>query len=223
MKVIKGLMTKDLLQLKSYKRTLIVFSLIFILTAISQEDVTQAGNMLVIMLTLGFGMFGMATFNYDEMAKADKYVLTFPVTRKEVVLSKYGFIGIATVLGSVLGMILATGFNFVVNGTVNILDILSIGMGSIFGISLVESLQIPCILKSGAEKGRIQMFIIVAIVALVLGGISVLLERFEPFGGSLSFFSVLEPFIPILLLLLSGVFYAISYKVSCHIYEKKEF
>lgn len=39
--------------------------------------------MITVMLILGFGMFGMATFNYDEQSKADGYILTFPVTKKK--------------------------------------------------------------------------------------------------------------------------------------------
>lgn len=37
MKIISGLITKDLLELKSYKKTLIVYILIFVLTGIAQE------------------------------------------------------------------------------------------------------------------------------------------------------------------------------------------
>ena len=87
MNVIKGLITKDILQLKTYKKTLIIFIVIFTLTSISGEG--GIGNMLAIMLTLGFGMFSMASFNYDELNKADRYILTLPLTKKEVVLSKY--------------------------------------------------------------------------------------------------------------------------------------
>ena len=57
MNSIKGLIIKDLSQLKSYKRTLIIFIAIFVLTGIAQENTKGIGNMLVIMLTLGFGMF----------------------------------------------------------------------------------------------------------------------------------------------------------------------
>ena len=64
MKIISGLITKDLLQLKSYRKTLIIFILIFVFTGIEQETTKGVGVMIAVMLTFGFGMFGMATFNF---------------------------------------------------------------------------------------------------------------------------------------------------------------
>lgn len=102
MSKIKGLIIKDLLQLKSYKRTLIVFIVIFIGLSITQE---HTRNVLAVMMTLGLGMFSIATFSYDEMAKADKYILTLPLTKKEVVLAKYVLVIASTVIGAILGVI----------------------------------------------------------------------------------------------------------------------
>ena len=102
MSKIKGLIIKDLLQLKSYKRTLIMFIVIFIGLSITQE---HTRNVLTVMMTLGLGMFSIATFSYDEMAKADKYILTLPLTKKEVVLAKYVLIITSTVIGAILGII----------------------------------------------------------------------------------------------------------------------
>ena len=79
MKIISGLITKDLLQLKSYRKTLIIFILIFVFTGIEQETTKGVGVMIAVMLTFGFGMFGMATFNYDEQSKTDRYILTFNI------------------------------------------------------------------------------------------------------------------------------------------------
>ena len=66
MNVIKGLLTKDLLQLRSYRKTLIIFIIIFIFTGISQEKKKGICVIVSFILTFGFGMFSMATFNYDE-------------------------------------------------------------------------------------------------------------------------------------------------------------
>ena len=102
MNVINGLITKDLLQLKSYRRTLIIYTLIFVLTGIAQETTKGVSVMVAVMLTLGFGMFGMATFNYDEQSKTDRYLLTFPLTKKEILLSKYILVILSTVIGAIV-------------------------------------------------------------------------------------------------------------------------
>ena len=62
---IKGLITKDLLQLKTYKRTLIVFIFVFVVSGMQQETMDGAMSMITIMLILVFGMVGIATFSYD--------------------------------------------------------------------------------------------------------------------------------------------------------------
>ena len=44
-------------------------------------------------------------------------------------------------------------------------------IGGIFGISFLQAVQIPSMYKWGAEKGRIQMFILVLIIVAILGGV----------------------------------------------------
>lgn len=74
----------------------------FVLTGIAQETTKGVSVMVAVMLTLGFGMFGMATFNYDEQSKTDRYLLTFPLTKKEILLSKYILVILSTVIGAIV-------------------------------------------------------------------------------------------------------------------------
>ena len=217
MNIIKGLMTKDLLQLKSYRKSLIVFIVLYFFIAISQSNIEGISAMLVVMLTLGFGMFSIATFNYDESSKADKYILTLPLTKKEVVLSKYAFCICSTLIGCIVGVILSFIITFIITKSMpNILDILSIGIGAIFGISVVEAIQIPCIYKWGAEKGRLNMFILVVLASLILGGISFVAFDITQVNNVIS---LIEKIIPIILLIAIFLVYFISYKVSCKVYS----
>lgn len=220
MNKIKGLIIKDLLQLKSYKRTLIVFIFVFVATSMAQENTR---NILIVMLTLGLGMFSIATFSYDEMAKADKYILTLPLTKKEVVLGKYLLVMVSTVLGAILGMLASSILSFIVVGEQpNILELIELAIGGIFGIGIVESIQIPFIYKYGAEKGRIQIFIAIAVVAFFLGGIVWLGEKYGiNLLDSLMVDAVFKV-IPIILLVAIAIIYFISYKISYRLYKKKE-
>lgn len=223
MNIVKGLITKDLLQLKSYRKTLIMFIIIFVSISISQETTKGIGGMLVIMLTLGLGMFAVTTFNYDESAKADKYILTLPLTRKEIVLSKYVLVICATTIGSIIGMIASGITTFAISKQMpNIEELLSFGLGAIFGIGIVESIQIPCIYKYGAEKGRLQIFIIAGIGALLIGGLFLIGEKLNlnlPISSILNF---INNFWALLLLLGIIITYYISFKISNSIYSKKE-
>ena len=223
----KGLITKDLLQLKSYPKTLIIFMIIFIFVSLEPKN-SSMDEILIIMMTLGLGMFGMATFSYDEMAKADKYILTFPLTKKEIVLSKYILAIALTILGAVLGMIMSLAVSIIMKKALpNIIDMISIALGGVFGISLVESIQIPCIYKMGAEKGRIYMFLITAIIAFLAGGIIFFGEKLSSNHILNSFLNIvnigLELFLPLILLVFIITIYYISFKISYKIYLKKEF
>ena len=221
MNVIKGLITKDILQLKSYKRTLIVFIIIFTITSISGES--GIGNILAIMLTVGFGMFSMASFNYDETTKADRYILTLPLTKKEIVLSKYILVIGSTIIGSIIGMILSYIVTFVMSKQLpNIEEIISVGLGGILGIGLIEGIQIPCVYKWGAEKGRIQMVIVTALVALLAGGIVFIGEKANIQLPINNILDVLNKFLPLILIVLTIIIYYVSYKVAYKIYAKKE-
>ena len=221
MNVIKGLITKDILQLKSYKRTLIIFIIIFTLTSISGEG--GIGNILAIMLTLGFGMFSMASFNYDETNKADRYILTLPLTKKEVVLSKYILVICSTVIGSIIGMILSYIITFTITKQMpNIEEIISVGLGGILGIGLVEGIQIPCVYKWGAEKGRIQMVIVTAIVGLLAGGIIFIGEKANIQLPANNILNILNTFLQLIFIGLTIIIYYVSYRVAYKIYDKKE-
>lgn len=219
MNKIKGLIIKDLLQLKSYKKTLIVFIFVFVATSIAQEN---SRNLLTVMLTLGLGMFSIATFSYDEMAKADKYILTLPLTKKEVVLGKYLLVIISTILGSILGVIASSILELVTTGDQpNFLELIELAIGSIFGIGIVESIQVPFIYKYGAEKGRIQIFIAIAAVAFLLGGILWLGEKYGVNFLDMNINAFMK-LLPIVLVMATAIVYFVSFKISYKIYEKKE-
>ncbi len=224
MNIIKGLIIKDLLQLKNYKKTLLIFIVIFIFSSLSQNNSGNSLTMLSFIFTFGFGMFSISSFNYDEASKADRYILTLPVTRKDVVLAKYLFVVGSSLLGSVLGIFLV-----VVLASMSLLEMPSIGellslaLGGLFGVSLILAIQIPCIFKWGAEKGRVQLFIVSAIMILLCGIMltaskdMILLNSFSNIVDILNNFWFL-----ILPLCIAGI-YLISYKVSIKIYAQKEF
>ncbi len=225
---IQGLLTKDLLQLKNYEKTLISFILIFSIISILQSLSGGGTNffaMLPVMITIGFGMFSIASFNYDEVAKTDRYIRSLPISIKEIVLSKYILTIWSTIIGALIGIILSiilsVLFAFGKTFTINILEILSVTLGGILGISIVEAIQIPCIYKFGAEKARMQLFIIAVVLivmaTLLIGGVLYWLEKWAIDIAKIQFF------IPFVFLGLIVLVYNISYKIAYKIYEKKEF
>ena len=223
--MIKGLLKKDLYNLASYKTTLIIVVL-FCGIAIIGTDAIYWGSVVIGIIV---GMISLSTFSYDEMSKSNKYILTLPVTRKEIVLEKYVLAIGATILGGILGFIVTLLVGNVMNYLrpdnlidINIETLLATSVGGMFGISLIQSIQIPSIFKWGAEKGRIQMFIVLFVLVIIgaiagfllkQAGLSVDIEKLE---------SILNNFGLVALILLSCLMYFISYKISYKIYKNKE-
>ena len=223
--MIKGLLKKDLYNLASYKTTLIIVVL-FCGIAIIGTDAIYWGSVVIGIIV---GMISLSTFSYDEMSKSNKYILTLPVTRKEIVLEKYVLAIGATILGGILWFIVTLLVGNVMNYLrpdnlidINIETLLATSVGGMFGISLIQSIQIPSIFKWGAEKGRIQMFIVLFVLVIIgaiagfllkQAGLSVDIEKLE---------NILNNFGLVALILLSCLMYFISYKISYKIYKNKE-
>lgn len=220
---IKGLIVKDLLQLKSYRKTLVTFIAVFIAVSFLDTNKESIETTIILMMTLGLGMFSIATFNYDEMAKADRYILTLPVNRKDIVLSKYILVVISTFVGAILGIILSVGMTYAIYQEIpEMMYLMSLAMGGIFGLGVVNAIQIPCIFKYGAEKGRIQRFIALAVICLMFYGIFYLFQRFNIHIEIQSTIDMVKNYSVIILIPTVLILYYVSYKISYMIYRKKE-
>ncbi len=223
MNVIKGLIIKDLFELKSYKKFIIIFVIICAISAFSRSNPSETISIFATMTTVGFGMFSLATFSYDEISKSDKYIITFPITRKQIVLARYILVIGATILGSIIGFILGLIISLTMNHTVpDIYEELCIVMGGIFGIGFIEAIQIPSIYKFGAEKGRAVLFFAVLAIA-ILGTILFYIGKMININISFETINyVIEHYFLIILALIIVVMYYISYRISVKIYNKKE-
>ena len=174
-------------------------------------------------------MISLATFNYDEMSDANKYILTLPVTRKEIVMEKYILAIGATILGGVLGflltILLANIMQYIRPNDVFNIDyesLLSTTIGGMFGISLIQSIQIPSIYKWGAEKGRIQMFVLIFILIIIGSGLGFLLMK-SNLDINMDALKKLFDNLGIIILIVSMIaIYYLSYKISYKIYKNKE-
>lgn len=223
--MIKGLLKKDLYNLASYKTTLMIITL-FCGIAIIGTDAIYWGSIVIGIIV---GMISLSTFSYDEMAKSNRYILTLPVTRKEIVLEKYILAIGATILGSLLGFVLTLLIGNMMNYVrpdnvidINIDTLLSTSIGGLFGVSLIQAIQIPSIFKWGAEKGRIQMFIVLFVIALIGAGVGFLIKESGLSVDIEKLENTLKSFGWIILVILSLIIYFISYKVSYKIYKNKE-
>lgn len=223
--MIKGLIKKDLYNLASYKSSLIIMVLFCGIAIIG----TKAINFAPIIICTIVGMIALSTFSYDEISKSNKYLLTLPTNKKEIVKEKFILAIGATILGGILGLLLTIIVINVMNyvrpeNMINIdyESLITTTIGGMWGISLIHAIQIPSIYKWGAEKGRIQMFILFfAIIAIVVGiGFLIAKANFNIDIEMLKDF--INKFGLIFLVVLMIVMYYVSYKISYKIYKNKE-
>ena len=205
----KGLILKDLLNLKSTFKMLGAM-IVFFAVAFLREGNSFVFGIIILM----FAMMVVTTISCDDLAKWDAYALTMPVTRKEMVLSKYLVMVLLNTLGAVLSLIIGIVGSFLMNQSFD-LEILVI-VGLVYLIAFIfGSVIIPLIYKFGTEKARLMLFL----CALIPTALFLLLEQFNvplPTTGN--------PWIYLFLLIVFAVVgVVLSYLISLKIYTKKEF
>ena len=215
----KGLIIKDILNLKNYMKQLILVLIFFIAYGFFLKNGTFVGTMITLMLSMQV----ITTMSYDEYAKWDKYALTMNINRKDIVLSKYVFFIMSIIIGMVVGVISSTTINQILQSDINMNEIIatSIVVPCIFAI--LFSIVIPVVFKNGVEKGRIVMMIVLFIPAVLVAAIVKISENNNiPMPNGPTFEMIFNfGLIGVILLTIISIF--MSYKISLSIYNKKEF
>ena len=215
----KGLLIKDILNMKNYMKQLVIVLIFFIAYGIFLKNGTFVGTMITLMLSMQV----ITTMSYDEYAKWDKYALTMNINRKDIIISKYIFFTISIIIGIVVGITTSIAINQIakLDTGMNEIIVTSIVVPCVFAI--LFSIIIPVVFKTGVEKGRIVMMLILFIPAILVGAIVKISEKANITMPSPSNLEILMKFGVLGLVLLTILAVFISYKVSLSIYNKKEF
>ena len=202
----KGLILKDLLNLRKQARIILLFvGFYFVLGIINQNGDSFGG-----VVALLFAMLAVTALAYDERAGWDKYALTMPVSRNDLVISKY----LLGVLLSFVGFLLNLFFQLVFVKAA-LLDGLLVSL-ALFGVGLFFlALMLPINFKWGVEKGRILMMV-------VLFGPTILITLLPRMGVPMPGEAFLQ-FATYVLPVASIALFAVSVWISLRIYRKKEF
>ena len=215
----KGLLIKDILNLKSYMKQLIVIFVFFTAYGIFMKNGIFVGAMFTMILSMQV----ITTMSYDDYAKWDKYALTMNITRKDVVLSKYVLFIMFILTGILIGIISSLVINSFVDVPMSIEEILitSVIVPAIF--SMLFCIVIPIVFKNGTEKARIIMMAIFFIPAILIFLVAKIAETSNiPMPDENTLYTLFKV-LPIVLVVLAVAACFISYKISLKIYSKKEF
>ncbi len=222
MNTIKGLLLKDLDVFKNFKGNIIfsAFMFIFLITIGSvRSEIFTFGSILFLIF---FGMNSISSFSYDENAETDKYLLSLPISRKDIVLSKYLFVFLNSFIALIIGIFISFIITIIVRGKVNnIGDSLRICLIAFTSVSFLMGANIPCIYKWGVEKGRMQSVIIPALFIFLIGTFgSLLLLLFPELYTNINLLYIFK-ISPYICLILNILIYVISYLISYKIFFKK--
>ena len=202
----KGLLLKDLINLKSTVRLFFVFLIVFVALILATGDFGSYSLSIVVLSA----MLPFTAMALDERAKWDRTALCAPVKRSTLVLSKY-------VLGLLLLFIaLCAGFILGLIGGAEISVLLSqlflLGLSGV----LMLCVMLPLMFRFGAEKGRI---VLMLIMAALFAASALLLNAPEmAFPGR-------KDLMDYALILVAAVIaaFVLSAMWSIRIYNKKEF
>lgn len=153
-----GLVLKDLLILRKTIRSYVIFLAVY--SALAVFGLFPAGavasvTQIVIM------MLPMSAFAFDEYAKWDRYVLTFPAGRRAVVGARYLFALLMSACGALISLLTVLLPAAVRGDGPSLLENLSSLLAALGMGLLICDLLLPLCYKLGVERARPYMYLIV--------------------------------------------------------------
>lgn len=208
-----GLIKKDLFTIKgNIKSILIIFFVFLVLSVYGENDFSFMPIFLSIIMM-------MSSFSYDEFNKADAYISTLPKGRKNAVKAKYLatllLLGSASLVTFILSLLME-----IRNNSFALVNIWETTIGCLFAAIFIQAIIYPLIYKFGIEKSRIGLFVGAFGIAAIFTIISKLNIKVSlPTNLEL----LLNQYALYLMILAVLVLLLLSYKISEHIYLRKEF
>ncbi|HBF0215403.1 TPA: ABC-2 transporter permease [Clostridioides difficile] len=210
----KGLILKDLLNLKGNIKFILLFIIMFgFMSSLGDGNVNNFIGVIIVLCTTMI----VSTFSYDDLNKWDSYVLTMPINRNDIVLSKYLTMLIFSFIGVLVSLIVSVTIGYfkntlILNETL-LINALILSISVCFG-----SLILPLIYKFGTERARLLMILCFLVPTLALLVFKSILENISSPISIEIILNTLVYSLPFVVILL----FVISYFISSKIYSKKE-
>lgn len=157
----RGLLIKDWYQARKYCRSLLLIAVVFAAVSVFSDNTLFA----IYPLMLG-ALLPVTLHAYDERSGFLRCACTMPVSRRDVVASRYAELLLALGLGlAVLGAVRTIGALFGAGDTGSTAELLVMALLSVD----LAALLLPLIFRFGTERARMLMFLIVgALTTLML-------------------------------------------------------
>ena len=158
----KGLLLKDLFNLRRImKQYFFVAALMFVWSVFLKNQMLF--SMIMIMYSM---MMLLTTMSFDESSQFNKYALTMPVTRRELVGEKYILMLLLMLAGIAVGFVgggILSLFSSEETGWLSAENLVSIA--AVSGVYVLGfSVLLPMVFKYGVEKARLLLAVIYLLV-----------------------------------------------------------
>ncbi|MFJ8512892.1 ABC-2 transporter permease [Lysinibacillus xylanilyticus] len=206
-----GLILKDLMSIQRQIKAQAFLLIFFLFISIFMQQSLILFTLIIFIVTFQ----AITALTYDEQSNWDKYANTLPISKGDIILSKY----ILSVLLMLFGLILALPIVFIIHRfsnnwasaefflTFNLLVTLAFCM---------LALLLPIYIKFGSIKGRMFLIAICFIPSIIFNLLKEYLPDITLTLSNLKQYMFFAPFVGLLILWLSSL-------ISIAIYQRKEF
>ncbi|MEK8196985.1 MULTISPECIES: ABC-2 transporter permease [unclassified Lysinibacillus] len=206
-----GLIVKDLMTIQRQLRSQAYVVLFLLVMAIFMQQSSMLLAVIVFIVTIQ----AITALTYDEQSSWDKYANTLPISKGDIVLSKY----ILSVLLMIIGLIIALPIIFLINyftdQGITTDFFLTFNMIVTLALCLLAVL-LPIYIKFGSIKGKMVLIALCFIPGFLLGMFKENLPNIPFTFLNVKQFMFVTPFAGLLILWLSSL-------ISTAIYKRKEF
>lgn len=213
----KGLLRKDLYLLAANKWMFVFYLAMFGIIPITSGNLSLGITMVnVIVMTLI-----ISTVTVDEQSGWNRMALSSPVSRRQLVASKYLIAVITMVISLIVSAIMVVVYRAMGNeGMTEGFFIMISVSGTVFVMMMI---MLPLMFRFGVEKMRMFMLAIAVAVAVILG-IGAMLSGVGNSGSSQDEISwTVTMWAGLAAAAVVLIFAAVSYLVSCRIMARKEY
>lgn len=215
----KGLIRNNFYTVEGSLRVTLILSFVAtIMLAIMGRLTAGSGSLLSLVIggnLGGFGALAATAIQKDAASKWNKFELTMPISRKDVVTARYLSCILYVLIGVVMALLNVLVF-YLVTGTVNPERV---SYGFAFGLGFALSIpifMIPLVLIFGTDKSESLMAVSIVVgLALFVGSSAIMTPFLKDTANSDFLFRASY-------VVFSIVLFVVSYVISCCIYKKKE-
>lgn len=210
-----GLIQKELYVNRKYIKTTIGFMIFYLLLNLIEKK--GASSAVICGIVLPACMMSISSYAMDEKVSWDLFGNCLPVKRSDVILSKYLYVTVTTILIAFFMGSMGICANILTGqeDTFSVIKVIFPAMGVAL---LFNAITIPFLLYFGNERGRIYTMMFIALIISVFYAIKTsLYDQMEGMFQYLAYFGEK------LLLPASILVLLLSWYISCYLYYRKEF